>query len=957
MHIGGPPHATHASNKIKTSLYTILNFVPLNLFKQFHRVANVWFFLICCLQTIKSISVTDGKPSTALGLVFVMFVTMVKDAIEDISRHKADGVENGRAAHRRNPQSAGECPWQEVQTGDLIVVRNREFIPADLVLLATSNDQGQCHVMTANLDGETNLKLRQVASGLLTHQPAFVPDANVARAREPAGALQVLGSILCESPNKHLSRFDGTFVAEGGEKLPLGPNNVVLRGTMLRNTSWALGVAVYTGRQTKIQQNAAQPPFKMSRLGKIVDRTLLFVFLSEIFFCLLAYGIGRSWWSRAFNFFEPLGGVGRDAEWDGFLRFMTYVLVFTNYIPISLLVTQDMVKFAQAFFMNWDLRMYYERTDTPAKVRCADLNEELGMIDHIFSDKTGTLTCNVMAYRKCSISGKSYGESVQAGQSFTDPHVLFDDDSLKRVLTDSGYRGIVADFWTNLMLNHTVQAEYPHAQGQGQERGAPVYSAASPDELAFVRAAAHQGFVFEANAPKALICKVDGRPVTYDVLHVLEFNSDRKRSSVVARERHEGSDANGNTMRSSIKLLTKGADNVIIPLLHADFTTPGGAKTRLLDQTNADILRYSKDGLRTLMITTRTVPDDFYEQWSKRYHEAETAVQGRRQKMERIMAEMERDLELVGATAIEDKLQDGVVQTISALRNAGIKIWVLTGDKVDTAISISMSAALLTEKMHILRLVGQDGGMDSDSHGVPTADALKGEFAKFELETANHAKDKVYALVADSLALEAIDREHMGNELMSVCAKCKSVVCARVTPDQKGMIVRLAQDTDARPVTLAIGDGANDVNMIQKAHIGVGIAGEEGLQAVNNSDYAIAQFRFLANLVIVHGRWSVRRMVEVSFFINCFFRQLRLTHSSALPNCFTADVLHVLQEYAAGAAPILLWRCELVFGSASVHGHVVPGVQHVPHSVSRYCFWHLGSRYQLLSKLRKSAGI
>ena len=427
--IAGAPDPLHASNKIKTSQSTALwlDFIPLNLFKQFRRVANCYFLVICFMQTRKTISITDGKPSTILGLGFVILVTMIKDAIEEVHRMRADRIENNRVAHRRTTGRTGDCSWQQIQTGDLLLVRNREFIPADLVLLGTSNEHGQCHVMTANLDGETNLKLRQMAPGLLAQQPPLLPDANRQGAPEISDCVDVPGTVLCDTPNKHLGRFDGTFVAPDGSKVPLGPNNIILRGTVLRNTAWALGVVIYTGKQTKIQQNAARAPFKMSRLSKMVDKTLFLVFLSMIAFCAVACFVGRNWWSSSSGFFSRFpGGIARSADWDAFLRFFTYILVFTNYIPISLLVTQELCKFAQAFFMNWDRSMYHASTDTPARVRCSDLNEELGMVDHIFTDKTGTLTCNVMAFRKCSIGAKAYGEAPQDGSvPYADEHVHF----------------------------------------------------------------------------------------------------------------------------------------------------------------------------------------------------------------------------------------------------------------------------------------------------------------------------------------------------------------------------------------------------------------------------------------------------------------------------------------------------------------------------------------------------
>ena len=880
VRVGAAPESSHATNSITTSTYTPLNFVFKNLFKQYHRVSNQWFTVIAAMQMMKDISVTKGTPTILAPLSFVMVVAALKDGYEDYKRHQADAIENQRAAHRCTNAAgeSGDCAWKDVATGELLLVRNREFIPSDLVLLASSNENGMCHVMTANLDGETNLKLRQVTADLLKAENSLVPGTDgAASAPEPTlamGAPAAGATIECDAPNKHLSRFDGTVTLASGHKVPLSPQNVLLRGTVLRNTAWVVGAVVYTGEDTKIQRNAATAPPKMSRLGRAVDKQLYYVFISMIVLCGVAAAVGRGWIAAVedHHYLRELGGtVSRsNFDYDSLLRFFTYVLVFTNYVPISLLVTQDLVKFAQSIWLNWDVNMYHAASDTPARVRSSDLLEELGQVDQIFSDKTGTLTCNVMAFRQASIGSVSYGDggppAVPEGRvTLEQTYCQFDDAAIVAARAGGGAAGAqITDFWLNLMLNHTIQAERPSDGSDGV-----VYSAASPDEMAFVYAAAQHGFVFKANAPNALVCSVDGEPRTYDLLHTLEFDSDRKRSSVIVRQRAEG----GAPGTGPLLLFCKGADNVITPLLSEAHRAADAPEAALLGATERDITKYSAVGLRTLMICSKVLDPAFYEGWKARFHEAETALQNRAAVMAAAMAEIESDLALVGATAIEDKLQDGVVETISALREGGIQVWVLTGDKVDTAISISYAAALLTEEMEVMRLVAQDGTMAVDAHGVPLQPDLEALFEKLTAEARRvAATGKELALVADSFALEGVENFGMGERLIALGESCKSVVCARVTPDQKGMIVRLSQNTTRNPVTLAIGDGANDVNMIQKAHIGVGISGQEGLQAVNNSDFAIAQFRFLRNLLLVHGRWSSRRSVELTyymFFKNC----------------------------------------------------------------------------------------
>jgi phospholipid-transporting ATPase len=346
----------------------------------------------------------------------------------------------------------------------------------------------------------------------------------------------------------------------------------------------------------------------------------------------------------------------------------------------------------------------------------------------------------------------------------------------------------------------------------------------------------------------------EDKEVTFETLHTLEFNSTRKRSSVIMR-----------TDQGKIVIYTKGADNIIKSRL---------SKAALGSKEAADTWTalddFAAEGLRTLCIGKRDVPAEEYAAWRAEYHAAETSLDGRADKMAAIQDQIEVDLELLGATAIEDKLQGGVIGAIESLRAAGIKVWVLTGDKVDTAITISRGAALVTDDMTLLRVVGEemDQEADVDARGVPKIGVVA-KLLKENFEKACSERDagRAIAVVADTGALEAMTEQDLGDEFLKLCNLCKSVVCARVSPDQKGQVVTLVRNTAAAPVCLAIGDGANDVNMIQKAHIGVGVAGKEGLQAVNTADYAIGQFSFLRKLLLVHGRWSARRMAIVTWYM------------------------------------------------------------------------------------------
>jgi phospholipid-translocating P-type ATPase (flippase) len=576
--------------------------------------------------------------------------------------------------------------------------------------------------------------------------------------------------------------------------------------------------------------------------------------------------------------------------------FFNYILIFAVFIPISLLVTIDMAKFLQMYTIQWDRAMYYDVNSVPCQVRAPDLNESLGMVNHVFSDKTGTLTCNIMEFRKCSIAGKSYGKgTTQIGRGRlrrenkpippepkntgrVTPFVNFIDSSLDVLMANDDKTAHA--FMLNMALNHEVTPELID--------GTLDYGGPSPDEIAFVWFAKHMGYtlVDKPSRTSLTITRPNGKQETWEVLDILQFTSTRKRSSVIVRQ----IGADGKVWKNmtdqekadagNLRMFSKGADNVMMKMLRSDLT----ATDPLYQQTVEHTTDFSKDGLRILVIAEKEVEFTYYDAWSKKYAKAKVAEVDRDQLMEVVMGEIEVELDLVGVTAIEDKLQNGVPEAISAMRAGGVKVWVLTGDKVDTAINIGYACEVMTDKMKVIELNCKNAEvkalLDLDLNGFPTSKCLvkKLDEALAIVKQAGQESNEC-VVVIDTYFLSSIVNNKQGDTFLALARNCKSVVAARVSPDQKGEIVRmvraeaLKKDTynDAL-VTLAIGDGANDVTMIKEAHIGVGIDGLEGKQAVNSSDYAIGQFKYLHRLMFVHGRWNYRRMsilILYMFYKNC----------------------------------------------------------------------------------------
>uniref|UniRef100_A0A665WJP0 Phospholipid-transporting ATPase n=1 Tax=Echeneis naucrates TaxID=173247 RepID=A0A665WJP0_ECHNA len=805
IYLNQPQFTKFCSNRVSTAKYNVLTFLPRFLYSQFRRAANAFFLFIALLQQIPDVSPT-GRWTTLVPLLFILVVAAVKEIIEDLVRFwiiiiKTLIFQNGawEIVH-----------WEKVCTHSVTYL--------SVSFYSNSEPQGMCYIETSNLDGETNLKIRQ---GL--QMTAEIKDID--------SLMRLTGRMECESPNRHLYEFVGNIRLDGHSTVPLGPDQILLRGAQLRNTQWVHGVVVYTGHDTKLMQNSTRPPLKLSNVERITNFQIL-----VLFGCLLAISlvcsIGQTIWKYQYGNDAWYMDLNYGGAANFGLNFLTFIILFNNLIPISLLVTLEVIKFIQAFFINWDTDMLYEPTNTPAMARTSNLNEELGQVKYIFSDKTGTLTCNVMQFKKCTIAGVAYGyvlthSSEEAG--FNDPSLL------ENLQSNHPTAAVILEFMTMMAICHTAVPE--HTDGK------ITYQAASPDEGALVRAARNLGFVFSGRTPDSVIVEMLGTEEKYELLHVLEFTSVRKRMSVIMR-----------TPSGKIRLYCKGADTVIYDRL-AD-------SSRYKEITLKHLEQFATEGLRTLCFAVADISESSYQQWLELHHRACTSLQNRALKLEESYELIEKNLQLLGATAIEDKLQDKVPETIETLMKADIKIWILTGDKQETAINIGHSCKLLTKNMGMLVINEDtlDGTREILSHHCGMlGDALY--------------KENDFALIIDGKTLKYALTFGVRQYFLDLALSCKAVICCRVSPLQKSEVVEMVKK-QVKVITLAIGDGANDVGMIQTAHVGVGISGNEGLQAANSSDYSIAQFKYLKNLLLVHGAWNYNRVAKCILY--CFYKNIVL---------------------------------------------------------------------------------
>lgn len=560
--------------------------------------------------------------------------------------------------------------------------------------------------------------------------------------------------------------------------------------------------------------------------------------------CLVSGTVQGVTWAKgdeSLDFFE-FGSIGGSPPVDGLVTFWTAVILFQNLVPISLYISIEIIKLAQAFFIFSDIHMYYDKIDYPCTPKSWNISDDLGQIEYIFSDKTGTLTQNVMEFKKATVNGLAYGEAyteAQAGmqkrqginvevegakareqiardrvEMITElrrihDNQYLDDDNLTFVAPDFVHdlQGVSGDeqakanahFMLVLALCHTV---LPDMVSNNPPR--IDFKAQSPDEAALVATARDCGYALVERTGSGVVVNVQGQDREFEVLNTLEFNSSRKRMSAIIRMPDTG----------KIFLFCKGADSIIYSRLRL------GEQPELRRSTAEHLEIFAREGLRTLCVAQRELSEDEYRDWSRKHDIAAAAVHGREEKMEEVSDAIERDLFLLGGTAIEDRLQDGVPETIALLAEAGIKLWVLTGDKVETAINIGFSCNLLDNEMDLILFKLEEDNVDEASRLLDQylMDHFNMTGSEEELKRAkkdHNPPAPTHALVIDGDALKVVLEDELKMKFLLLCKQCKAVLCCRVSPSQKAAVCQMVKK-GLDVMTLSIGDGLFPISPLEK---------------------------------------------------------------------------------------------------------------------------------------------
>ena len=444
-------------NKISTSKYTWYNCIPKILFEQFSKMSNIYFLIIAVMQCFREISNADGKPIILMPLAIVVAVNGLKDFWEDWKRKKSDDEENNRIVQIFSLDSGifENRKWEDVMIGNIIKVREKEYFPADCVLISSSEKNYNCYVETKNLDGETNLKFKKAIKQLVD-AVKNTENSNEVINEKKLSTFQ--GTLVTKQPNEFIYEFNAVFNFDSSHSniskidildlqkgsinsnieshsiitsntvsdddsvkkmnnksinIIIEKDSFLLRGCSLQQTEYVIGIVVYVGHNTKIMKNSPTARSKISTIEHIMNLQIIFIFIFQALLSLVGASVCIIQLNTG-DMKNKISYLTDEKEFGAsyfFLRLGTWIVLLNNLVPISLLVTMEMVKYVQGIFISWDYQIYDTNTRTPAKVQTSTLNEELGQVRYIFSDKTGTLTKNYMQFKKMAIGEYSYGNN------------------------------------------------------------------------------------------------------------------------------------------------------------------------------------------------------------------------------------------------------------------------------------------------------------------------------------------------------------------------------------------------------------------------------------------------------------------------------------------------------------------------------------------------------------------
>lgn len=864
----------YPANKLRNQKYYLWSFLFVCLFEQLKNFSNLYFFIEAILKSIPRFRI--GSIIIGIGpFMLVIFITLLREGYEDYMRYLRDKKANSEKYSCIKNGVSIVVPSSDLKVGDLVWISKNERVPADVVLLKTTEKDGSVFIRTDQLDGETDWKLK-------------VSVGEVQRQKSIDNIFDLEIKITAEEPQKDIHTFNGTmFFFLNGKKIiePLNIENVLWMNTVVASDS-ALGCVIYTGKETRSQMNKNKERTKTSKLMKDLN------LIMGIIICILSF-------ISFFLAFAHHKGISL------FVYTIRFVLIFSSMIPLSIRVCIELAEYIQSVIINKD-------KDIPNTItRNSKLTEELGRIKYLLSDKTGTLTKNEMMLKKICVgtlthSVETFHEVAEAVCEIEREGAPKNSSNFLRC-RDLNWR--LYEITRGLSLCHNVISSI--------ENGEIFYKASSPDEIAIVNWTDSVGIKFVERNRNGCVLSINGRKTIFSILQIFPFTPERKRMGVVVKEMDT----------KKIFFFEKGADIVMKNIVKEN------------DWLEEETKNLSREGLRTLVIGMKYLNEKEYNCFEKAYSEAKVSLKERQKRInETVDFFLEKDLELLGITGVEDILQDDLCTTLESLRNAGIKIWVLTGDKIETAKCVAVSSRLVIRGQNIL-----------------TISEVEDENKTFSTLERNINS----CLAIDGNSIEFLMKKNF-SRFLEITTKMTCIVCCRCTPTQKSNITEGIKKYTGE-VVCCIGDGGNDISMLHSANVGIGIVGKEGKQASLASDFSIEKFKHINKLFLWYGRNSytctsklahyiihrgfILTVIQLIFSIVFYFSPVQLYKGMVLVGYVTVyttfPLISLLLDYNANLDVVL--RYPILYKELTKGRLITPGAFFSWISVSTYQGWIIAS--------------
>ena len=690
----------------------------------------------------------------------VLSIGIILDLIEEIKRYSNDLLTNNAITKVYKSQKFRNIKWKDIKVGNLIKIKNNEIIPADLLIICSHNPEGNFYLQTSNLDGETNLKEKEA----LNYTQKMFLNKTI---KKDENNLKTIFQENCEievikpsNDNKNIYEIDGTIYFKDknqnkNEIISFDSKNCALRGARLKNTKFIYGIVMYTGKETKIMLNIIKYKVKFAYLDKLVDSIVFIIIIIRIIYVIIFTGIGIYYRKKYLPKYD-----GTKIEYDylfyyrhndgkneinNFIEnlkfFSSHFILSQTLLPTSVALLLAIIKVIQSLFIEYLEIPLRKNKDEKMKCFSNELLGELGSVKYIFSDKTGTLTKNQTQFKACSIytslfddvneeyeDNFLYEKSKNISNTFANNSIKL--NSNKYNLISQTFSNISSTFNSQNLLYRLELKNTPlfikdiegcpfKSQGEALEEfvlnmalnhnvvvddnnGDIKYHGANPDEITLVGTAKELGFAFLGKVRnilylerKLLFEQNNKRDIKkFKLLKLFPFRSERQRSTIIVKD----------LQNNIIKLYSKGSDTKIFERINQY------SKENILKITKNHVDNFARRGLRILCFSFKLIPENEYNEWLLNYNKIKENIkiekEEKEKQLENAVEEIEKDCFLLGATALEDQLQDNIENDIKDFIQAGINFWMLTGDKMDTAESIGNSIKLLDADTEIFKING-----------------------------------------------------------------------------------------------------------------------------------------------------------------------------------------------------------------------------------------------------------